>query len=112
MPVSMAFNHPVASDRSGILWIEEIEKGCSDDPGAEVGHKVNPNVRPCRETHNRNAYRDCRVEGCAGNSADSEGASHDREADRQAVEGVARVGLGGSAVEDDIDESEGEQKFG
>src|SRR5437016_2412754 len=107
MPVSMAFNHPVASDRSGILWIEELEKGRSDDPGAEVSHKVNPDVRPCRETHDRNAYRDCRVEGCAGNCADSEGASHDCETDGQAVVGIARVCLGGSAVEDDIDQREG-----
>src|SRR5207247_7335687 len=102
MPASMALNLPSARDGSGILWVEELEKGCSDDPGAEVSQKINPDVRPCREAHDRNAHGDCRVEGCAGNTADSKSAGHDRESDGKAVEGVARVRLGGSAVEDDI----------
>src|SRR5437899_10347279 len=103
MPASMALNLPSARDGSGILWVKELEKGFSDDPGAEVSKKINPDVRPCREAHDRNAHGDCRVEGCAGNAADREGARHDREPDGQAVKGVARVGLGGSAVKDDID---------
>src|SRR5437667_7693557 len=103
MPSAMALNPPVTSDGSSILWVEELEKRCSDDPGAEVSQKINPDVRPCREAHDRNAHGDCRVEGCAGNAADREGTRHDREPDGQAVKGVARVGLGGSAVKDNID---------
>src|SRR5437016_14668863 len=112
MPSPIALNPPVTSDGSSILWVEELEKGCSDDPGAEVSQKINPDVRPCREAHDRNAHRDCRVEGCAGNTADSKGAGHDRESNGKAVEGVARVGLGGSNVEDDRNWSECGQKFG
>ncbi len=93
---------------SSIFWIEELEHGGGDDPSAEVSQQINPEVRPGREAHNRNAHRDCRVERCAGNAADSEGASHDCEADGQAVVGVTCVGLRGSTVKHDIDQSERE----
>src|SRR2546427_13218393 len=75
----VALNNPAPGESSGILWIEELENDSGDDPGAEVSHEINPDVRPCREAHDRNAHRDCRVEGCAGNTADGEGARHDRE---------------------------------
>ena len=64
-----------------------------------------------REAHDRDAQADGRVEGTARDRPDGERADHDREADRQAVERVARRPLGGRRVEHDIDQGEREEEL-
>ena len=95
-----------------LLGREDEEEGVGGDGGAEeVGEEVDPDVAPLEQPGHHRAERDRGVEGAARDAADRERAGDDREADREAVEGVALRPARRRDVQDDPGEREREEEL-
>src|SRR5215472_1230370 len=94
-----------------VIGVQVAEGQCGCRASSEVGQQVDPDVRPGKQAHDRSAERDSGIEGAAADAPDRRGASENREADRQAVEGVPRVILAGCDVQYHGGEREGENEL-
>ena len=100
------------SDRGLVApHVKGVEEERSRSATQEIGKKVDNKVLHTGKLHDGGTQTDGRIERTAGDGTDGKRAHHDREADGQAIERVARRSLGGRRVEDHIDQGEREQEL-
>ena len=95
-----------------VFRVQKFEHQRGKRGGGEITGEVNPQVRGFFDVHDRDAGGDRRIESAAGDAAEREGHDDHGETDGEAVIGIARRGLGGGDVENNITQGKGPDEFG
>ena len=94
-----------------IFGIDELERQRGHDGRSEIADEIKPEIRFGSQAHHGDTDGNGGIERAAGNTAERKGHRRDREADREAVIGIARRGFRRSDVQNDVAKRERADEF-